>query len=373
MLDAARPYLLRIVGPNCLGFISPVKKINASFAHLTPPTGDLALITQSGAIATALLDWASARGFGFSHVISIGDMADVDFGDLLDYLALDSATRAILLYVESVTHARKFMSAGRIAARAKPVLVIKTGRSSAGAKAALSHTGALAGADLVYDAAFRRAGMLRVHELRELFEAVTTLSAGVKAVGDRLAIMTNGGGAGVIAVDALEDDGGKLAALAPETMAKLNEVLPASWSHNNPIDIIGDASGERYGAALDVLLADPDKDAILVINCPVAVADSLDAAKAVVARLPTPTRTPSSPAGSARAQQPRRGSSSRNNAFRPTRRRTRRFGPSCSSSSLRRTRNCFWRRRRPMPTSLPRTRRRQRRSSGRFSAKAGPY
>src|SRR5579872_6149003 len=154
MLEASRPYLLRIVGPNCIGVISPIKGINASFAHLTPPAGDLAFVTQSGAIATGLLDWASARGFGFSHVISLGDMADVDFGDVLDYLALDRATRAILLYVENITHARKFMSAGRIAARAKPVIVIKSGRSPAGAKAAMSHTGALAGSDLVYDAAF---------------------------------------------------------------------------------------------------------------------------------------------------------------------------------------------------------------------------
>jgi acetyltransferase len=292
MLDAAKPYLLRIVGPNCLGFISPVRKINASFSHLTPPKGDLALITQSGAVATALLDWATARGFGFSHVISIGDMADVDFGDLLDYLATDVSTRAILLYVESVTHARKFMSAGRIAARAKPVLVIKTGRSQAGAKAALSHTGALAGADLVYDAAFRRAGMLRVHEMRELFEAVTTLSAGVRAAGDRLAIMTNGGGAGVIAVDALEEQGGSLAELAPETIATLDKALPKAWSRGNPVDILGDAPGTRYGAALDTLLSDKNKDAVLVINCPVAVADSIDAAKAVIEHVPRAGRTP---------------------------------------------------------------------------------
>ncbi len=177
MLAAARPHLLRIVGPNCLGFISPVKAINASFAHLMPPKGDLALLTQSGAIAATVVDWAAAHGFGFSHVISLGDMADVDFGDLLDYLALDRATRAILLYVEQITEPAKFMSAARIAARAKPVLVVKGGRSAAGARAALSHTGALAGSDFVYEAAFRRAGMLRVHALRELLEAVTTLSS----------------------------------------------------------------------------------------------------------------------------------------------------------------------------------------------------
>ena len=282
MLEASRPHLLRVVGPNCIGVISPGKGINASFAHLTPRAGDLAFVTQSGAIATGLLDWATARGFGFSHVVSLGDMADVDFGDVLDYLALDRATRAILLYVENITNARKFMSAGRIAARAKPVIVIKSGRSAAGAKAAMSHTGALAGSDLVYDAAFRRAGMLRVHELRELFEAVTTLSAGMKAKGDRLAIITNGGGAGVLATDALDERGGNLANLAAETLAALDAALPHTWSRGNPVDILGDASRERYAAALHAIIADPNRDAVLVMNCPVAVADSIDAAQAVV-------------------------------------------------------------------------------------------
>lgn len=287
MLDAARPRLMRIVGPNCLGFMSPAAGINASFAHLTPREGDLAFVTQSGALATAVLDWASAREIGFSHVASLGGMSDIDFGDMLDYLALDHATRAILLYVESVTDARKFMTAGRIAARSKPVVVIKAGRSSAGAHAALSHTGALAGSDAVHDAAFRRAGMLRVYELRvyelrELFEAVTTLAAGVRPHGDRLAILTNGGGAGVLAADALEDFGGSLAALSPETIAKLDAALPPAWSRGNPVDILGDATGERYRAALQALLADPGADAILVMNCPTAVANSLEAARAVL-------------------------------------------------------------------------------------------
>jgi acetyltransferase len=292
MLAAAKPYLLRIVGPNCLGFISPARGINASFAHLTPPAGDLAFVTQSGAIATAVLDWAAARGFGFSHMISLGDMADVDFGDILDYLALDQATRGILLYVESVTQARKFISAGRIAARAKPVIVIKAGRSAAGAQAALSHTGALAGSDLVYDAAFRRAGMLRVFELRELFEAVATLSAGMSAMGDRLAILTNGGGAGVMATDSLEAQGGRLATLSAGTVAKLDGLLPTTWSRANPVDILGDAPGQRYAGALAALLSEPERDAVLVINCPTAVADSLDAANAVVAGLPSDNRVP---------------------------------------------------------------------------------
>ncbi len=329
MLAAAKPHLLRIVGPNCLGFISPAQGINASFAHLTPAAGELAFVTQSGALATAMLDWAAARGIGFSHVASLGDMSDVDFGDMLDYLALDRATRAILLYVESITEARKFMSAGRIAARAKPVIVIKSGRSSAGAKAALSHTGALAGSDAVYDAAFRRAGMLRVYELRELFEAVVTLASGVRPKGDRLAVLTNGGGAGVLAADALADYGGTLAELSPDTIAKLDAALPPTWSRGNPIDILGDATGERYKIAIEALLADKGADAVLVMNCPTAVADSLEAARAVLDAMPElfhATRAPIFLAGSARARRRNRGSSSLPIRFRPTRRRTKRSG-----------------------------------------------
>ena len=219
-------------------------------------------------------------------------MADVDFGDMLDFLALDEATRGVLLYVESITDARKFMSAARAAGRTKPVAVIKAGRSAVGAKAALSHTGALAGADAVYDAAFRRAGLLRVFELRELFDALTTLSSGMHVRGDRLAILSNGGGAGVLAADALDARGGVVAALAPETLAALGEVLPAAWSKGDPVDIIGDAGPDRYEAALTALLADPDTDAVLVINCPTAVTDSTAAADAVLkviaARQPRP-------------------------------------------------------------------------------------
>lgn len=281
LLDASRPHLLRMIGPNCLGFISPARGINASFAQMTPPPGGVALVSQSGAVTTAALDWAAARGIGFSHVVTLGDMADVDFGDMLDYLALDPATSAILLYVETVTDARKFMTAGRIAARAKPVVVIKSGRSAGGAAAAYSHTGALAGADAVYDAAIRRAGMLRVKELRALFDAVATLSAGLRVQGDRLAILTNGGGVGVLAADALDAEGGRLAGLTAETIAALDGVLPSTWSRGNPVDIIGDAPPERYAAALEALAADPGADAVLVLNCPTAVADSLAAAETV--------------------------------------------------------------------------------------------
>ena len=292
MLDAARPHLVRIVGPNCLGVISPGNGLNASFAQLTPKAGALALVAQSGAITTAALDWADARGYGFSRIVTLGDMADVDFGDMLDFLALDEATQGVVLYVESITAARKFMSAARACGRAKPVTVIKAGRSAAGAKAAMSHTGALAGADAVYDAAFRRAGLLRVFELRELFDAMTTLSSGMKVRGERLAIVSNGGGAGVMAVDSLEARGGKVAELAPETLAALGKVLPAAWSKGDPVDIVGDAGPDRYTASLEAVLADPGADAVLVINCPTAVSDSTGAAEAVLktiaARNPRP-------------------------------------------------------------------------------------
>lgn len=281
LLEAARPHLLRVVGPNCLGFISPGRGINASFAHLTPKPGSIALVSQSGAVAAAAIDWAEGRSIGFSHVISIGDAADVDVGDLLDYLATDTETRAILLYVESITDARKFMSAGRIAARAKPVVVIKTGRSASGAKAAFSHTGAMAGADAVYDAAFRRAGMLRVGDLRELFDAAETLSRGLTVDGGRLAIMTNGGGAGVMAVDALEGHGGRLAELAPETAAAIRQAAPRSV-RANPVDLLGDAPASAYSAAMTALQGDPGVDAILAMNCPTAATSSTDAAQAVL-------------------------------------------------------------------------------------------
>jgi len=281
MLAAARPYLLRVIGPNCLGVLSPVSGLNASFAHLTPRAGGVALVAQSGAITTAALDWADGRGFGFSRVVTLGDMADVDFGDILDFLALDPATKGIILYVESVTDARKFMTAGRIAARTKPVVVMKAGRSLAGAKAAYSHTGALAGSDAVYDAAFRRAGMVRVKDLRELFDAAAILTSGMRLTGDRLAILTNGGGAGVLAADALEELGGRLAELSPASVDALNKVLPATWSHGNPIDIIGDATPDRYDAAMEAVIGEAGADALLVLSCPTAMTDSLACAERV--------------------------------------------------------------------------------------------
>jgi acetyltransferase len=283
MLEAARPNLLRIQGPNCLGLMLPRIGVNASFSHKPPLPGDLAFVSQSGALITAIIDWARGRNVGFSHVVSLGDMADVDFGDMLDYLAGDTQSRAILLYMESVTNAPKFMSAARRAARSKPVIVVKTGRSASGAKAALSHTGALAGADGAYEAAFRRAGVLRVRELDELFSAAEILARHPSLTGERLAILTNGGGAGVLATDRLGDLGGTLANLSDSTRSALDAVLPPTWSRGNPIDIIGDADPARYAAALEVVLTSDDADAILVMNCPTALASSTEIAEQVVA------------------------------------------------------------------------------------------
>ena len=295
----ARAAGMRIVGPNCLGVLAPRVKLNASFAASTPQAGDLCVISQSGAIVTGLVEWAALRGIGFSGIVSIGDGLDVDFADLLDHFAVDRGTRAILLYIESIKDARKFMSAARAAARAKPVLVIKSGRHAEGAKAAMTHTGALAGSDAVYDAAFRRAGFIRALDLDELFAAAETLGhvsanadthigAGVSPddgllAGDRLAILTNGGGIGVLAVDRLADLGGTLAEISPTAMKALDAALPPIWSRANPVDIAGDADAARYAVALEHLLADEENDAVLVLNVPTALASAADAAHAVVA------------------------------------------------------------------------------------------
>lgn len=281
MLDASRSTKLRIQGPNCLGLMLPGIGLDASFSHRAPPAGDLAFVSQSGALVTAVVDWAASRGIGFSHVVSIGDMADVDFGDMLDYLAGDVKSRAILLYMETLTDAPKFMSAARRAARVKPVIAIKAGRHEAGARAAFSHTGALAGADRAFEAAFRRAGVLRVLDLEDLFAAAETLSRVPRLDGDRLMIVTNGGGAGVLAADRLADLGGTLATLDGALIAQLDAELPATWSRANPIDIIGDASPERWTAALGLLLGDPGSDAILALDCPTALASGEAVAEAL--------------------------------------------------------------------------------------------
>jgi acetyltransferase len=279
---AAKKYGMRLIGPNCLGIMMPCVNLNASFAAHMPGRGNLALISQSGAIAAGMVDWAAQRAVGFSGIVSIGDQLDVDIADLLDYFAMDEKTQAILLYIEAIKDARKFMSAARAAARIKPVVVVKSGRMAQGAKAAATHTGALAGSDAVYDAAFQRAGMLRVSDLRELFDCAETLGRLKSPPGKRLAILTNGGGIGVLAVDRLVELGGIPATIAPGIRAKLDAVLPPTWSGSNPVDIIGDADPRRYAAALEVLLADPGNDAILVMNVQTAIARADEIAAAVI-------------------------------------------------------------------------------------------
>ncbi len=281
MLQAAQPYSLRILGPNCVGLMVPGLGLNASFTHLHPKPGGLAFLSQSGAVITSVVDWAAAHKVGFSTLMSLGDKADVDFGDLLNYLTTDTRTKAIMLYVEAIKDARKFMSAARAASRIKPVVVIKSGRHEASAKAAASHTGALAGADGVYMAAFRRAGMLRVLSVEEMFDAVATLANWSRVDGCRLGIISNGGGIGVMATDSLIDEGGELADLSPSTITALDKHLPATWSRANPIDIIGDADATRYAKAMEAAIEDKAVDALLVLNCPTAVADGEEAAQTV--------------------------------------------------------------------------------------------
>jgi acetyltransferase len=282
MVSNARQHGMRLLGPNCVGLLVPGVNLNASFLHEPARPGKVAFVSQSGALCTAVLDWASPRGIGFSHFVSLGDNLDVDFGDTIDYLGTHPDVRAILLYIEAVRDARKFISAARAASRNKPVLAIKAGRVAEGAKAAASHTGALAGADHIYDAAFRRAGILRVYNLEELFEAVETVAHQRRLTGEKLAIMTNGGGIGVMAVDDLIDMGGTLANLSEETVAKLDKVLPATWSRANPIDIIGDAPGKRYTDSMEILFQAPEVDSVLVMHAPTAISSPDEIAGKVI-------------------------------------------------------------------------------------------
>lgn len=283
MLTAAQPHLFRIFGPNTVGLILPHARLNASFAHRTPAPGGVALISQSGAIVTSLIDWAAGEGVGLSAAISLGDMADVDAADCLDMLSGDPNTRVIVMYLESIAHPKKFMSAARAAARIKPVIAIKPGRHAAAAKAAATHTGALSGADRVTEAALKRAGVLRVRALDQLFDAVEILSRFEPMPRIRTGLVTNGGGAGVLAVDRLMDWKGELAELSADTLAALDATLPANWSRANPVDIIGDAPPERYVEAVKAVARDAGADALLVMNCPTALASPLEAAKAVAA------------------------------------------------------------------------------------------
>ena len=281
VLDAAMRHDLRLVGPNCLGIMAPHARINATFARTPARPGHLGLISQSGAIITAVLDWAQTRSVGFSAIVSAGDMADADLGDLIDLLAADPHTHAILLYIEGVTQAAEFMAAARAAALTKPIIAIKAGKSQLAAQATLSHTGAMIGSYDVYEAAFARAGIILVDSLTELFDAAEILCTCEPIPDNRLAILTNGGGAGILAVDAIAKTGGQLAALAPETLAALETDMPTDWSHGNPIDVLGDAGADRYSKALRFLLRDTGSDAVLVMNCPTARSEAGETARAI--------------------------------------------------------------------------------------------
>ncbi|HEY0719931.1 MAG TPA: bifunctional acetate--CoA ligase family protein/GNAT family N-acetyltransferase [Gammaproteobacteria bacterium] len=282
VVENARRYGLRFIGPNCLGIMRPALGLNVTFNKGVAQPGRLALVSQSGALCTAILDWAAPNAIGFSTVISTGISADVDFGEILDYLVADAQTESILLYIEGIHNARSFVSAIRAAARVKPVIVLKVGRHAAGSKAALSHTGALVGADDVFAAALRRAGVVRGMRIGHLFAAATTLASHYRAKGGRLAIVTNGGGPGVMASDRAADLAIPLAELTPATLERLNSVLPATWSHTNPVDVIGDATAERYRAAVAACLDDPGVDGVLVILTPQAMTEPLAVAEALI-------------------------------------------------------------------------------------------
>jgi acetyltransferase len=270
---------MRIIGPNCLGIIHPPSGLNASFATSMARRGHVALLSQSGAICTSILDWARETHVGFSSFVSVGTMLDVDFADLIDYFGDDPGTRSIILYMESIGDVRKFLSAARAVARAKPIIVIKSGRHEAGARAAASHTGALAGADAVYEAAFRRAGVLRVTTIADLFGMSEVLAMQPQPRGPALAIITNAGGPGVMATDALMTNGGQLAELSPETMTALNSLLPPFWSHANPIDLLGDATPERYRQVVAICAKDPGIQGLLILLTPQAMTDPTETAR----------------------------------------------------------------------------------------------
>jgi len=274
ILDQARRAHMRIVGPNCLGIMNTSIGLNATFADAMANPGNVAFISQSGALCTAVLDWSFREKVGFSYFISVGSMLDVGWGDLIDYLGDDPDTHSIVVYMETIGDARSFISAAREVALNKPVILIKAGRTAAAAQAAASHTGSLAGSDDALDAAFRRCGVLRVNTIADLFYMAEVLAKQPRPKGPRLTVVTNAGGPGVLTTDALIQNGGELATLSPETMARLNEFLPSAWSHGNPIDILGDATPERYARALEVAAADPNSDGLLVVLTPQAMTDA---------------------------------------------------------------------------------------------------
>ncbi len=281
-VENARRYGLRFMGPNCLGLMRPTTGLNCTFNKGGAEEGNIALVSQSGALCTAILDWAAANSIGFSAVVSTGISADIDFGDILDYLVNDPKTKSILLYIEGIHNALSFMSALRAAARIKPVIALKVGRHASGSKAAMSHTGALVGSDDVFESALRRAGVVRGLRIANLFSAAATLTSLFRVNGERLAIVTNGGGPGVMATDRLADLGLSLAELSEDTLEKLNAVLPTTWSHANPVDIIGDAEPERYAQAVEICLSDLGVDGLLVILTPQAMTDPAGVARSLV-------------------------------------------------------------------------------------------
>lgn len=282
ILDIARRFEIRIIGPNCLGIIRPSAQLNATFGYGQVADGSLALVSQSGAVCTAILDWAQEQGIGFSTVVSTGAAADIDFGEILDYLALDPKTHSILLYVEGIRDARRFISGLKAAARLKPMVLIKSGRHEAGTKAAMSHTGAMVGNDDVFDAAIERAGVVRVYSIAQLFAAARVLANHYEVRDDRLAIITNAGGPGVMSTDRAGDVGIPMAELEPQSLEALNKVLPAHWSRANPVDILGDATPERYRQALDVCLQDKNISGVLVILMPQAMTNPTRVAELVI-------------------------------------------------------------------------------------------
>lgn len=272
---------MRIIGPNCLGIIVPGLSFNASFAAATPAKGRIGFISQSGALCTSVLDWAIDEGVGFSYFVSVGNMLDVSMADLIDYFGSQTETQSIILYIESITEAREFMSAARAFARTKPIVAYKAGRFAESAQAAASHTGAMAGVDAVYEAAFQRAGIERIFEIGDMFDIAELLAREQPPKGDRLAIITNAGGPGVMTTDALIARDGKLAVLSAETMQSLEEILPPFWSHGNPVDVLGDAPPERFAKALEIVLQDKGVDAVLVILTPQAMTDATGTAEAI--------------------------------------------------------------------------------------------
>ena len=279
ILTEARKGGMRIIGPNCLGLMNPLVGLNATFAGAIARSGNVAFISQSGALCTSILDWSLGENVGFSAFVSIGSMLDVGWGDLIEYLGDDPHTQSIVLYMESIGEAHAFLSAAREVAMDKPIIVLKVGHTEAAAKAAASHTGALTGSDEVLNAAFRRCGVLRVHTISDLFDMAEILAKQPRPKGNRLSIVTNAGGPGAIATDALISGGGALSELAPETLAELDRILPAQWSHHNPIDILGDASCDRYAQTLEVVANDLNSDGLLVILTPQAMTDPTETAE----------------------------------------------------------------------------------------------